>query len=210
MFADDLVFFSTSKEIIQSCLNELSQYCLKNRLEINLNKTKVLKFRKGGKSDEVFTYNGKIVSHCNSYEYLGITVQTTWTFTKHLKKKRVKAITASNCIPSLQSLSISAAVKYFQIMIEPIITYGISSIWNDLSVQHFEIIDSVWCNFFKKVLGLHRSTRNRKVILMIGLPTLVESLVKRDRVEITENYCKYIELLEEKLSLVEEEFFCLR
>ena len=207
MFADDLVMFSTSKKGIQKCLNELSRYCLKNRLEVNLGKTKVLKFRNGGKCDEVFFYNGKKIEVCNSYEYLGITVQTTWRFTKHLRKKRAKAIAASHYIRNLQLLSIKGATKYFSIMIEPIITYGIEAFWTDLSVMQLELIDGVWFDFFKKVLGVHRSTRNRKIVLLLELPTLVESLVKRGKVPITEAYLEYISRLEWKVASIETEFF---
>ena len=129
MFADDLVFYSTCKQEIQQALNLLSDYCRKNSLEVNLDKTKVLKFRRGGtvKSD-VFTYDGEIVEHCSSYEYLGITLQPQWCFTKHLKKKRMKACATTYCIKDLQKLSLPAAEKYFRIMIQPIITYGIECI----------------------------------------------------------------------------------
>ena len=206
MFADDLVFFSTNKDDIQQALNQLSIYCRQNRLEVNLSKTKVLKFRRGGgSSDDVFYYNGRVVEHCNSYEYLGLTLQTTWTFTKHLKKVRMKAAAATFRIKNLQKLSLEGAKKFFRIMIEPIITYGLKVIWKDLNICHLRMIDSCQCDFYKKVLGLPKNTRNRKVILMAGLRLLTENLA--DLYGRTPTFENYVLELENKFADVEEEFF---
>ena len=117
MFADDLVFYSTCKTSVQQALDALSRYCSLNKMEVNLAKTKVLKFRRGGSANEVFTYNNNIIEHCSSYEYLGITLQPSWTFTAHLKKKRIKANAASYRIKDLQLLSMDGARKYFSVMI---------------------------------------------------------------------------------------------
>ena len=57
------------------------------------------------------------------------------------------------------------------------------------------------------MLCLPRNTLNRKVILMLGIPTLVESLVIRGIVPATNNYHTYLQLLEDKLTDVEEDFF---
>ena len=50
MYADDMVLFSESIEGLQSLLNELSNYCEAWKLSINVDKSNVLVFRKGGKS----------------------------------------------------------------------------------------------------------------------------------------------------------------
>ena len=158
LFADDLVIYSTCKKSIQNALNELSRYCKQNMLEVNLSKTKLLTFKKGGFSgNEVFYFNGHIVEKCSSYEYLGITVQPTWIFSKHLLKKRAKAAAASFSIGGLQKLSLNAAKKYFSVMIEPIVTYGIEVIWYDLNEKQLETLDGCLFDYFKKVLGVPRS-----------------------------------------------------
>ena len=41
-YADDLVIMSTSKDALQKCLYNLEQYCDKWKLEVNINKTKLL------------------------------------------------------------------------------------------------------------------------------------------------------------------------
>ena len=50
MFADDLVLFSESAPGLQNCLNKLNTYTKKWNLKVNINKTKVVVFNKGGKN----------------------------------------------------------------------------------------------------------------------------------------------------------------
>ena len=209
MFADDLVFFSKSRGALQRCLNKLSQYCYVNSLEVNLGKTKAVKFRRGGNLcvGDRFFFNGELVQFVNSYEYLGILVQSRWVFTKHLLKKRLKASAATFMIKNLQKISLEAALKYFEVMIKPIAVYGIECFWSDLSVAQFEILDGAFFDFLKKVLGLHRSTRNRLVLMMCGFPLLSESLVMRGRVEETPAYRAHLNNFYSKCAEVDEEFF---
>ena len=48
MFADDLVLLSETADGLQKCINRLDAYCKKWSLNINLSKTKVIIFNKGG------------------------------------------------------------------------------------------------------------------------------------------------------------------
>ena len=48
MFADDAVIFSDSVDGLQSSLNNLESYCRRWDLKVNVDKTKVVVFRKGG------------------------------------------------------------------------------------------------------------------------------------------------------------------
>ena len=57
-----------------------------------------MKFRRGGRisKDDVFMYNDKALEIVNYMEYLGIGLQPTWTFTKHLKKRCLKVLGRTN------------------------------------------------------------------------------------------------------------------
>ena len=48
-YADDLVLGSHSQGQLQKSLNNLNTYCSRNYLKIILNKTKCMKFRRGGR-----------------------------------------------------------------------------------------------------------------------------------------------------------------
>ena len=63
MFADDMVIFSTSIQGLQEGLNNLADYCKKWGLTVNIGKTKIVIFRKGGKigKEEKWYYNDSII-----------------------------------------------------------------------------------------------------------------------------------------------------
>ena len=73
MYADDLVLLSRSESGLQILLNRLGEYCRKWRMEVNIEKTKAMKFSGNGhKCKSVFLYNGKPLENVAKYKYLGI------------------------------------------------------------------------------------------------------------------------------------------
>ena len=61
-WADDLILISKSKEGLQEHLNILAGYCEKWKLRVNIDKTKIIIFNKGGRllKKEVFSYKDKV------------------------------------------------------------------------------------------------------------------------------------------------------
>ena len=57
LYADDLVILSRSKNGLQSCLNALSLYCDKWKLQINPKKTKIIIFQKRPKKSIDIKFN---------------------------------------------------------------------------------------------------------------------------------------------------------
>ena len=47
LYADDIVIFSNTSEGLQNGLDNLSEYCSKWKLTVNIDKTKIMVFRKG-------------------------------------------------------------------------------------------------------------------------------------------------------------------
>ena len=74
MYADDLVLFSESVEGLQSQLDYLCNYSREWGLEVNIRKTKVMVFRKGGRvrNFEQWVYNGQILEIIDRFTYIGI------------------------------------------------------------------------------------------------------------------------------------------
>ena len=74
LYADDIVLFAESEAGLQNGLYLLEQYCTKWKLCVNVNKTKILIFKKGGQNRRNlnFYYKGHIVEMVNSFTYLGI------------------------------------------------------------------------------------------------------------------------------------------
>jgi len=55
LYADDIVILAETEIELQTRLNILKDYCLKWRLTVNINKTKVVIFRKGGRKHKMFS-----------------------------------------------------------------------------------------------------------------------------------------------------------
>ena len=62
LYADDIVLLSQSKEGLQNCLNTLYDYCSVWKLQVNIDKSKVIVFNSNGKSFlDHFMYNNKTI-----------------------------------------------------------------------------------------------------------------------------------------------------
>ena len=71
MYADDLILISRSESGLQALLNTLGNYCRKWRMEVNIEKPKVMKFSGNGhKCKTIFLYNDKPVESVSKYKYL--------------------------------------------------------------------------------------------------------------------------------------------
>jgi len=55
LYADDIVIFANSKEELQLSLNALYEYCQRWKMIVNINKTKVMVFRKSGRLTTLIT-----------------------------------------------------------------------------------------------------------------------------------------------------------
>ena len=96
MFADDIVIFSESVNRLQNSLNKLQSYCSSWQLNINVKKTKIIIFNKGGHriSKNKFYYGHDEVEMVQSYCYLGIIFSASGNFNLALQNLRDKALKA--------------------------------------------------------------------------------------------------------------------
>ena len=93
MYADDIVTFANSADELQYNLDILGEYCKQWKLKVNINKTKVLIFRKGGRVPRnlEFLYDDATIEIVNQFTYLGIVFTTGGSFmqaTKTLVKRK--------------------------------------------------------------------------------------------------------------------------
>ena len=92
VYADDLSICCHSVESLQACLDNLLVYCTSNLLKVNVSKTKIVKFRCGGRlsgNDKVI-YNNQEVDFVSKFKYLGVMFQTKGgnSACGNVKKKR--------------------------------------------------------------------------------------------------------------------------
>ena len=158
-FADDLEVDSPDHTNIQWALHTLERWCDENEIQLNTSKTKVMRIRKGGPipKNVAFTYKGSNIDIVNEYDYLGVTIQPTLTFTKHINKRKAKCYSAIGAVQNASKLSIESAMKAFAIKVQPIIEYGLKEISSFLTASQLEEIDKIKTTFLKRVLGVHIS-----------------------------------------------------
>ena len=84
LYADDIVIFANSAEELQQSLDVLLNYCNRWKLTVNVSKTKVMVFRKGGMlpRNMAFFYNGERIEIVKEFKYLGMVFTTGGAFSE--------------------------------------------------------------------------------------------------------------------------------
>ena len=97
-----MVILCLTPEDLQLSLNNLSEYCVKWGLEVNVAKTKIVVFRKRGilKRNEHWVYNNELLETVDHFNYLGITFNYTGNFTINIETIYDKGIKAMNSLIS--------------------------------------------------------------------------------------------------------------
>lgn len=94
LFADDIVLLACSPESLQLMINRLCEYCCAWNLTVNLDKSKIMIFKKGGGrpcSIEKWFYSGESIEVVKEYKYLGVYFTPNLSMEKHLTEKLAKA-----------------------------------------------------------------------------------------------------------------------
>ena len=96
VYADDLTIFCHGVESLQSCLANLLVYCTSNLLKVNVSKTDIAKFRRGGRlsRNDKLIYNNQEVDFVSKFIYLGVMFQTKGGNSEHLEMLKGKGISA--------------------------------------------------------------------------------------------------------------------
>ena len=178
LYADDLVLLSESKQGLQKCLDKLHDYAQKWDLKINLSKTKIMIFQKGGRktTSEFFIGNQKL-DYSNKYKYLGTIISDSGSFKLNENNLKAKGLRASFLITkNISYLSKpSTAINIFEKTVEPILLYNseitgacIPNSWNyeKFKEKLWEIaqpLDRVVVGFLRQTLGVHKKTTNLAV-----------------------------------------------
>ena len=155
MFADDVASCSETHIRLQNQINVITSFCSKTGMEVNLDKTEIFVFRKGGylRCYEKWYYNGNLLKTSSCYRCMGLlfTPMLSWTSAKiKLASKAEKAIMSiTKYQRKFGHLLLNETFKLFGVIVKPIFCYA-SCIWG---TEHCEIIESVRSEFCKKFLG---------------------------------------------------------
>jgi hypothetical protein len=209
LYADDLLILALLLSSLREATLVAKQHAAERGLEINWQKTKIIKFRGGGRlaAADVFSIDGNDVPFVSSFIYLGVTLTVTAaTFSRHVRDRRAKAIAAIRQLPSPRLLSLKTALALFRCRIAPMVTYGLSSCWTYLKTSDFLEVDGVLLCFLRRALGVSKFASSRRVLLLTGAHLITEDFRASHDLPETANYEAYIAIWEEKLADVDEEF----
>jgi hypothetical protein len=185
LYADDLLIFSLTPDGLQQSLTKLGDYCKKWKLEVNLEKTKILKFCKNGRMcSDSFTLNGTQIRCVQNYKYLGVEFCASGSMslakTNIHDRARKALFKLKSCIRD-SAIPPSLALKLFDQLIKPICLYG-SEIWgaDNLSSTKFSKdggfetayykhpIEKLQIHFCKSILGVTKKASNAAIMGELG------------------------------------------
>ena len=157
-YADDQVLFATSPSSLQSMLTDLENYCNTWGLKINVNKTKVLIFEKGGRGTnyDFYLYNEKL-EMVNSFKYLGVFFfkNGNWYRTqKSIAEHASKAMYRLFSIFNQYEFKTEQKLKLFDTLVSSVLNYS-SEVWG---FHDGKDIEQVHTKCLRKILCVNKST----------------------------------------------------
>uniref|UniRef100_T1IKG2 Reverse transcriptase domain-containing protein n=1 Tax=Strigamia maritima TaxID=126957 RepID=T1IKG2_STRMM len=159
-FADDIAVITETSEWLQEMINGLERYITRNRLEINMQKSQIMVFRRGGRLDksECWTYHGHPLTVTNKYKYLRYVFTTTNVATEHVLSRATKAQGVINCVVGLS-----------------VLLYGVE-IWG---LRGYEAAEKVYRRYMKMSIQISRNCPDYIWLMELGMHELKITTMKR-------------------------------
>ena len=153
MYADDTVIYTSGtrmsevQRVLQDCSNYVNNWCIMNRLYMNMKTTKTMWFGTNSDNENVeyenINISGNTIERVCSYHYLGVELDSNLTFDKHLDN------VVSKCNQKLyifrkirRFISESTALLVYKQTIRPLVEYC-SFIFNTGKKAKIDKIDKV-------------------------------------------------------------------
>ena len=179
-WADDIILVSDTPQGLQQKLNILEEQSTRLGVKVNLDKTKIIVFRKGGflAKFEKWFYGGHPVEVVNRYVYLGFEFTTKMSLTSSLSSFIIKAKNALNALfRSLNTIECHENKIFFKLFdskVLPILSYS-SEFWG---VFNIEEIEKVHTFAIKRFLNVSNHSSNSIVYAETGrVPLYINHLI---------------------------------
>lgn len=175
MYADDIVLLAEDRTVLQAMINKLSEYCKIWNLVINLDKSKIMIFKKAGRrsSAEKWYLNNQEIEVVNSYKYLGVVLTPGLSFKNHLLERKTHAKTSMNVVWSKfmgkKNIKFSAKYNLFKAVSRAIFCYA-SQVWG---FSYFNEVDKMQRYFIKRLFGFPDNSPNYMINIETGVPEMI-------------------------------------
>ena len=181
LFADDVVLTSFCAAGLQRQINCLKTFADNFSMSVNLSKTKVIVFRKGGflAANERWKYGNEKLEVVNSYKYLGLHFTTKLSLNSSVQELATKAksrtVQILRCLWRLGNAPRDVFFKLFDAQVTPVLLYG-AEIWG---FQRFDIIEKAHLFACKRYLNVAQNTPNALLYGDLGRhPMYISSAVR--------------------------------
>ena len=144
LFADDMAILGNSPEDLQKSLDLLKSYCDLWGLEVNIDKTKVMVFRKRGliRNNEIWFYDNIPLEIVNDFNYLGVSFNYTGSFALNqsvLTGKGLKAMYVLMNYLKKYNFKPKVYCQLFDAFVGSILSYG-CEVWGFCKSKEIERI----------------------------------------------------------------------
>ena len=198
LYADDIVIMADSLNELQKGMDILRDYCERWKLTVNVNKTKVMIFKKGGRLpiDTRVIYNGSEIEIVKKFTYLGIVFSCGGSFEhtyEALSGQALKAIfKMKQFLQKFSNIDVRHKIELFDKLIKPILCYG-CEVWG---MNNANKLENIHTHFLKEILGVKLQTQNNFVYGELGRMPLKQQriipilkywlkIIKSDEVKVT-------------------------
>lgn len=158
LYADDTILLSDNAKLFQETLNIFYEYCKNWKLNVNIEKTKIMIFGDHSRARTVsFSIAGAEIEIVKSFKYLGVLFTNNGRFVQYVK--HLSAI-ASKAMYLLRKrivnlhLPVDCQLKLFDQTIVPILLYG-SEI---TGFENIRLLEKIHLDFLKGILKMKNST----------------------------------------------------
>ena len=169
-YADDLAIGTTNLSNLQDAFIQLEKYCSDNGMSVNIKKTKIVKYRKGGRlaSTDVIFYKNVPLEFVDKFEYLGIWLSTRLSPKHHLEHRRKKAISVIGRLQAqtmFRNMNFTSASRLYSSIAIPAGFYGLEVFVDCLTQQNIDDhLKKISGFFFKKWLGISNHSNTTKTL----------------------------------------------
>jgi hypothetical protein len=165
LFADDIVLLSSTPTGLQNQIDNLEKASKFLGLQVNLDKTKVMVFRKGGhlSEGEKWFFEGKQIEVVNNYKYLGFLLTTKLSENsacdEYVSKAKGKVLEILKTMWALGNLNTKVFFQLFDAQVKPMLLYA-AEVWGLLKPNIIETAHLFAC---KRLLSVSDKTPNYMV-----------------------------------------------
>ena len=166
---------------LQKQINILECFCESYGMSVNLRKTKVVVFRRGGclRKCEKWFYKGEQIECVNVYKYLGLLISCSLKWNKATEQLAQQANKALLKIYQLEKrcggIPYTVYFNLFDKLVSPILCYG-SEVWGFQTRDNVEVVHRKFC---KRLLAVKRNTPSASVLGDCGRYPLMIMYYKR-------------------------------